>query len=75
MSTGRIGQYTDTNTSHISDKISFNAVEHEMTRRELWMQAAVAGLGSGQNQTYAKIYATSILEAFDEKFGRQVKKG
>lgn len=75
MSTGRIGQYTDNNIVNSIDTFSFDVVEHEMTRRELWMQAAVAGLGSGQNQSYAKMYATSILEAFDEKFGRQVKKG
>jgi len=67
--TANIAKYTTDNTYSTN---SFNMVEHEMTRRELWMQAAVAALSSGSTRSDAVNAAEYVLDSFDRKFKKAI---
>lgn len=55
-------------TTEKSTVTSFNMVEHEMTRRELWMQAAVAACGAPERLFDPVALADDVLASFDKKF-------
>lgn len=61
-----VAKYTFQNTKNNT----FESTEHEMTRRELWMQAVVASLAGGASHSDANHYANCVLENFDKKFKR-----
>lgn len=61
-----IAKYTFQNTKNNT----FESTEHEMTRRELWMQAAVAALTGGSDRQAAVYSANIVLENFDREFKR-----
>jgi len=69
-----IGKYTREYT-HTTDRlIGFNPGEHEATRRELWMQAAVSVLSQGNVLAETAVSrATKVLAEFDAKFAVAVK--